>query len=142
MYITQDDMVAYFGLDEMLKLTDREGSGQIDATVVALALADAANVINGYARAADYAVPFNPVPDGVARWQADIARFLLYRTELPQGSLVLVNYQTALSQLKSLVKSEFTLQVAGEFSPAPADQVDAQIIVPERMFTGHSMKDY
>ncbi len=48
MYATRDDMESRFGLNEVVMLTDRSRSGQVDDSVLAGALADAAAEVDGF----------------------------------------------------------------------------------------------
>lgn len=84
-YCTRADMLDRFGAEELIQLTDRpnpetrEYAGVIDEAVLARALADAAAEIDGYL-AGRYPTPLDPVPDAIARYACDIARYQLYAT--------------------------------------------------------------
>ncbi len=76
-YATEQDLVARFGEDELIALTDRSGAGSIDSALVASALSDAAATIDGYLQAR-YPLPLATVPDVLQRLSCDIARYYLY----------------------------------------------------------------
>ena len=76
-YATEQDMVARFGEDELIALTDRNGSGSIDSALVSNALSDATATIDGYLQAR-YPLPLVNVPDVLKRLCSDVARYYLY----------------------------------------------------------------
>lgn len=112
-YATQSDMVARFGLTELVQLTDDADTGEIGARL-AVALSDANQVINGYASGI-YALPLSPVPDLVTRWACDIARYFLHRDAVPE--LVAQNYKDAKAGLKDVAKGDLTLECDGVEAP-------------------------
>jgi len=78
MYATLADLVARFGEEQLVQLTDRNGSGLIDETVIAQAIADASALIDGYLAAGLYTVPMSPVPDILVGYACDLARYNLF----------------------------------------------------------------
>ncbi len=84
-YATQQDMLDRFGEDELIQLTDRLGSGVLDADVLDQALTDAAAVIDGHlvGRYGDQ-MPFGTVPAILVGYHADLARELLYTDAVPE----------------------------------------------------------
>ncbi len=120
-YATQDDMVARFGETELVQLTDDAETGEIGPRL-AVALADADQVINGYA-AGTYAVPLSPVPDLVTRWACDIARYFLHRDGVTEP--VEKNYKAAVAGLKDVAKGDLILECQGlEAEEAMTDDDD------------------
>lgn len=77
-YALEQDMVDRFGTEELITLTDRDGSaGAIVTSVLDLALNDADDEINGYL-AARYEFPLPTIPSVLVRLACDIARYRLY----------------------------------------------------------------
>lgn len=77
-YALEQDMVDRFGTEELITLTDRDGSaGAIVTSVLDLALSDADDEINGYLTAR-YEFPLPTVPSVLVRLACDIARYRLY----------------------------------------------------------------
>lgn len=74
-YATVADMVARFGDTEVMQLSDRNMSNQIDQAVVDLALADASAEIDCYL--GRYSLPFTKVPPLLVRLCCDVARYRL-----------------------------------------------------------------
>lgn len=121
-YATRDDMETRFGLAELVQLTDDDGTGEVVLSKLDTALADADQVINGYA-AGTYAVPLSPVPDLVTRWACDIARYFLHRDGVTE--LVEKNYKAALLALKDVAKGDLILECQGlEAEEAMTDDDD------------------
>ncbi|PKG72986.1 DUF1320 domain-containing protein, partial [Shewanella sp. GutCb] len=73
-YASSAQMVARFGEDELVSLTDRDGTaGAIVARVLDVALNDATALINGYL-AGRYTLPLPTPPAMLERLCCDIAR--------------------------------------------------------------------
>lgn len=75
-YAAQADMVNRFGNDEVVALTDRSNTGEIDATVLGQALITASTQIDTYL-SGRYQLPFVNVPPFLATVCCDIARYQL-----------------------------------------------------------------
>ncbi len=105
-YASQADLVARFGSDELIQLTDRTNAGTIDSSVVTTALTDADAMINGYL-AARYAVPVSPTPQLLLRLAADIARALLWKDRPTEA--VRQAQEDALKMLRDLADGRATL---------------------------------
>jgi len=76
-YATRDEMIARFGEEELILLTDRDGAGAIDDVPLARALDDADGDIDGYL-APRYALPLASVPPVLSRLACELARYYLY----------------------------------------------------------------
>lgn len=83
-YATLADLIARFGEEQMVQLTDRAGSGVIDPAVSAQALADADALIDGHL-AGRYPVPLSPAPAVLVGMACDLARRNLYPDALPDA---------------------------------------------------------
>lgn len=142
-YATQQDLVDRFGDTELVQLSDRldPQTGTINATIVAKALADAGELIDGYL-ANRYRVPVAaPVPAILLQLAADIARYKLHVNEPPD--LVRKNYEDALKRLKEIGEGSFVLQAAG--AEAPESQPPAggvEFSGPDRIFSNDSMRGF
>ena len=77
-YADMGDMVARFGELEVLQIADRNTDGEIDADVVAVALADASAEIDAYL--GRFKQPFAETPPILRRLACDIARYRLTAT--------------------------------------------------------------
>lgn len=79
-YAIQQDLIARFGTHELVQLTDHAGTGEIDAAMVAGALSDATELVNGYL-ARRYTLPLSVVPDRLTGVVCDLARYALYTVD-------------------------------------------------------------
>lgn len=77
-YARLDDMIARFGDLEVLQISDRKHTGEIDEEVVAVALQDASAEINAYL--GRFKKPFDETPPILKRLCCDIARYRLTAT--------------------------------------------------------------
>lgn len=107
-YATQLDMTERFGEQEVIQLTDRDGTGAIVTAVLDAALADADSMIDGYL-ATRYTLPLASPPTVLARIACDLARYYLYDDKAPPQ--VAERYQAAVAFLKSVSRGEVTLGV-------------------------------
>lgn len=137
-YATQQDLVDRFSSDELLQLTDRSNTGQIDAVVVSRALGDADAEINGYL-AARYSLPLATVPAVLVRLACDLARYQLYADRVTDS--VRQRYEDAVRMLKSLAKGELQLGVASGLS-TPVSDAGVRVIGPTRVFDRDQLADY
>lgn len=101
-YASKADLVARFGEQELIQLTDRANADQIDDAVVDSALADADELINSYLTQR-YPLPLPSVPAILVSRASDIARFRLY-DEAPTPE-VRKRYEEAVSWLKDVAAS-------------------------------------
>lgn len=110
-YVTSDTMQSRFGVDELIQLTDPDNRGNIDAAVMAQAIADADGLIESYIVRA-VALPLTEIPANLSRAAADITRFYLYRDDPPEN--VQKRYDEAVRWLKDVAAGKATLGVAAD----------------------------
>lgn len=108
-YCTQADLVNRFSNEELLALTDRSNTGQVDSLVVEQAIADAASEINGYVLAAGYDLPLPEVPTIVRAYACDIARYRLYDDHAVEQ--VQKRYDDAVKFLRLLSENKVSLGI-------------------------------
>lgn len=139
-YATQQQMTDRFGSGLLLALTDRASvaTGVVDSAVVAKALTDASEVIDGYL-AAKYVLPLASIPGIVADLCQSIAIYKLHITQ-PDEKIVR-DYQDALKALRDISDGRLRVPVAG-LDPASSDASGVQIVDRERPFTEDNMKGF
>lgn len=76
-YATSDDIEKQLSEDEIIQLTDDAALGVVDALVVASAIADASEEIDGYV-GSKYALPLSTAPGILRKLCVDIAIFNLF----------------------------------------------------------------
>lgn len=137
-YATTQDMIDRFGADELIELTDRANLGQIDATVLARALADADAEINGYL-VSRYQLPLPTIPPVLTRIAADLARYAIYDDRATER--ITGRRNDAVQFLQSLAKGTVSLGL-DPLSVPVTDAAGVQIISNERIFCADSLADY
>lgn len=136
-YAVLQDLINRFGMAEMTGLTDSTGSGQPDAEVIGLALDDATQQIDSYL-AGRYQLPLNPVPAPATRWCCHIARFYLYKNEVPD--VVKTNYSTSITELKLAQAGSLTLEAVAVPTATNTDAVE--LAGPDRLFTSNNLRRF
>jgi len=111
MYCTQNDLVARFGEDDLIELTDKDGSqNAIVSSVIEQAINDAGATINGYI-GGRYRLPLSATPEVLTRMCCDIARYYLYDDVLDAEHQAAKRYKDAISYLKDVAKGVVQLGI-------------------------------
>lgn len=108
MYATRADMEARFGLNEVVMLTDRNRSGQVDDSVLAGALADAAAEVDGFL-AGRYPLPLTPAPRILTGYTCDIARYRLCGSSTLVSDDIRDRYRDAVRFLEHVASGKVSL---------------------------------
>lgn len=135
-YASQADLVARYGHDEIVQLSDHEPIGAIDTDTVGRALTDADETINSYV-GSRYKVPLTPVPRFVVKLAADIARYYLHRHGVPDN--VQQAYDDAIAFLKDIGVGKASLDAAGVEAPT-ANRNEVKISGPPRVMSRDSLR--
>lgn len=107
-YATTADMIARFGAEEVVKLTDRNFTGVIDAAVLAGALDEAAAEIDPYL-APHYLLPLASTPRILTGYACDIARYRLCGAGVTETEQVRNRYMDALKFLTAVAHGKLSL---------------------------------
>ncbi len=118
MYATQLDLNARFGLAEITALADHDSDGVADPGVVDAAISDAGAEMDGYFRAANYAVPVTQAPVVTTRICANIARYNLYTNDAPDQVQRL--HDDSIAWLKMVAAGTIGLGVTTDGGEPPA----------------------
>lgn len=111
-YCTQQDMTDRYGEEELIQLTDRSQTGDIDTAVLGAAIDDATATIDAYL-GTRYTLPLAAVPTVLKRICCDIARYLLHGNAAPDT--VADRHSAAIEFLQAVAKGDVDLAV-GETS--------------------------
>jgi phage gp36-like protein len=120
-YATQADLETRFGIEEILQLSDRANLGVADVSVIAAALADADNEIDGYVGVA-YTLPLDGTPPILLRLACDMARFFLYKDRA--SDQIRQSYEDAVDRLKRIANGTLKLPVP-DAAPEPVKAITA-----------------
>ena len=110
MYCTQLDIAERIGQQELLQLTDRSRTGQVDSVAVERAIADAGAEMDGYL-AGRYVLPFDPAPPLLVRIAVDIAVYQLFSVRRGGGMVedVRHRYRDAVKLLEGIAAGRIQL---------------------------------
>ena len=118
-YATRAHMIAAYGEDELIELTDRAETGGIDDAVLSPALVAADAEIDGYVGRV-VALPMTEVPQLLRQLALVIARYRL-STDQPDGR-VRLDYEDALVTLKAISKGVVVLDLPSAEEPSPINR--------------------
>lgn len=137
-YAQVSDLQQRFGERELIQLTDREGTGDMDVAAVERAIDDATAEMDGYL-AARYQLPLASVPTVLVRLCSDMARYYLYDDHATDQ--VTERHKAAVQTLARISKGDVSLGVdaAGE-SPETAD--GAEMVSGGRIWARDDSKGY
>lgn len=105
-YTTTDQLISQFGIEEMTLLSDRQGTGIMDDTVLLAAIRRAESEVDSYL-AERYSVPLlhteeKPIPEIVTAITGDITRYRLTGGDIRDSDPVRARYVDALNWLRSV----------------------------------------
>lgn len=132
MYATVDIMTARFGQREVIALSDREDTGEANATVLGDALDDASSEIDTYL-AGRYTLPLDPAPKMLAGVCCDIARYRLCGGETVMTEEIEKRYNAAVKFLRLVASGEVTLGANAAGAVAEPDN-SIQFVPGTRVF--------
>lgn len=119
-YAVLSDLLESIDESELIGLTDDDGAGVIDESVVARAIADAESEINGYA-GSRHRVPFDPTPPLVRRLAVVIAVYNLDTRRRAGQPERRKRYEDAITYLKGVARGENSLgESDADGTPSPS----------------------
>ncbi|WP_419832034.1 gp436 family protein [Endozoicomonas atrinae] len=134
-YCDSAAMIARFGEDEVIRLTD-PGDGAMDAAAIDAALTDASDEIDSYL-AVRYTLPLSVIPEIVVRLCADIARYRLYDGRMLDE--VEKRYDDSVKLLKDIVRGSAVLPLP---STTASTEVSTTRSRDDRLFTRDTLEDF
>jgi phage gp36-like protein len=137
-YCTQTDIADILTLETLIRLTDDEGAGIVDAARVAKAIEDADAEIDGYC-GEKYSLPLSPVPVIIRKASVDIAIYNLYSRRQGAPEDRKQRYDNTIKLLREIAKGTVTL---GAGSPAAETSDAPEFSSQERIFTRDKMKGF
>lgn len=111
MYCAADEMTNRFSEEELIQLTDKDGSvGAIVTEVLEQSIADASATIDGYI-GGRYQLPLSSVPSILHRLCCDIARYFLYDDQLGEEHQATKRYESAIKYLEQVSNGKVQLGI-------------------------------
>ncbi|WP_027181645.1 gp436 family protein [Oleidesulfovibrio alaskensis] len=119
-YATIDHLIAAFGLDEVIAVTDRAQSGEPDTAVALGALEEASSEADSYL-SVRYALPLQAVPPVLRTAVCDIALYRLTGGPATQTEVIATRYKAAVAWLRDVASGRASLP---EVTPPEQEQAD------------------
>jgi len=116
-YTTLSALIDRYGEAELIQLTDRAGTGEVDEAIIDRAIADAGAEIDAYL-AQRVTLPLDPVPEVLGRFASVMARYYLYN-EAPT-ELVQTQYNAAVAFLRDVARGLVSLGPSESGTATPA----------------------
>lgn len=138
-WLTIAALVKRFTLDEVVRMTDPDGSGRIDRDLLIGALVDAQAIAEAHI-ASRYALPLASVPRILEMAVGDLARARLYPRGAPEG--IADQAKAAMALLVRIQKGEATLGLPAAAAPAETVSDAPVVISPGRRAYPDWLKDY
>jgi phage gp36-like protein len=107
-YATVSDLIAAYGPQEVIALTDREDAGAVDSAVALEALERASSEAESYL-AARYALPLATTPQALTAVVCDIARYRLTGGAANETDPITDRYKAAVGWLKDVAAGRAVL---------------------------------
>lgn len=139
-YCSLAQLIDRYSAKLLIEISDRgeEPTGEIDAALIARAIADADALIDGYLKVR-YALPLASVPSLVTDLSLVIS---VYKAHAHVAAEKIVNdYRDALKTLKEIAQGLIQLDVDG-VEPAPSGAAEVRTNNPERPLSAATMKGY
>lgn len=140
-YVTKADMIARYGEDQLIQLTDRANVGAIDDAVLDAAIADVDAEVDSHLQGR-YSLPLTEVPKILTRAAATIAYAELHTLELPEAAANRLKWARGL--LEQLSKGTIQLGDANGDGAAPAVATSgpASTTAASSSFAGGGLADF
>lgn len=139
-YATAADLIDRFGECEVRQLSDRDGTGLVDAAVLALAILHAGDEIDAYL-GGRYSLPLASVPRLLVGVCCDIVRYRLCGTEVQETEPARNRFKDAIRLLESVRDGKLTLGL-DPAQQAVGTGATVRINDGRRKFTADTLSDY
>jgi len=116
--LTRAELEARLGVEDVARLADRDGPAGEDAGAVTAAIVDAEAEVMGYVRMVTPAPVPTPAPAVLQRLVATVARYNLWRRDVPEDHPAYLAYRDAVKELQAIASGKVAL-------PYGADQTNA-----------------
>ena len=108
--LTQAELEARLGVDDLARLANRDATAGEEATAITTALSDAEAEVLGYVRLVA-TLPLVDVPDILKRLTAVIARYNLWRRDTPADHPAYISYKDSVKELQAIASGQIALPI-------------------------------
>jgi phage gp36-like protein len=138
-YATQTDLEDRFGTDEVLRASDRDGSGVADPAAITSCLTAATGEIDSYVRVR-YDLPLTAPPEHLEHLCCDIAMYRLSADSTALTEEKRVRYEDAIKWLVNLSKGIVNLGEVEDDEEVRDEPAVNDDITQDRLFTRTTMR--
>jgi phage gp36-like protein len=141
-YCLLSDLITAFGETELIQLTDRQGAGAVDETILDAAIAKADAEINQRLRAKGWGVPIASSSTDLLAIGMDITRFFLHVDVAPDP--VKEGFERAIKKLDAYVKGLVDLDLGSLPVPTAGGAGDVEFTktAADRVFTRETLQGF
>lgn len=112
MYATINDFISRVGEFQVMELTDRENTGEVNQAVLTIALSDSSSQIDGYL-VGRYKLPLKTIPQNLTRICCDLTRYrLASMSDVSITEEIIERYKLSLRELESIASGKVSLGIA------------------------------
>ncbi|MCG9624638.1 DUF1320 domain-containing protein [Vibrio mediterranei] len=141
MYCTVTQLQERFSKQELIALTDKDGStGAMVVVVAEQAITDASATIDGYL-GGRYALPLSAVPTILERICCDLARYYLYDDALGEEHQATKRYKDGIDYLKQVALGKVQLSLSST-QTKPAETNTAEMMSGGSVFGRENSKGF
>lgn len=133
MYASLETLINLFGQENIVHLSDRDGSGEINEAVVNDALLRAGSEVDSYLAGRCHTPLAEPVPPVVGSVVCDIARYRLSGGDASETDPIVIRYEKAVQWLRDVGAGK--ADIPG-LAPAGADSEGVLFHAGERPWEG------
>lgn len=136
--LTRAELEQRLGADDIARLADRDSPAGEDANVVQTALDDAQEEVMAYVRMVTPAPVPDPAPPVLKRLCGIIARYNLWRRDVPDAHPAYIAYRDAIKDLQAIASGKLALPFGTDQANA-ASAGSAAAYAPTRLLTDDAL---
>ncbi|HDR1420528.1 gp436 family protein [Pasteurella multocida] len=135
MYATINDFISRVGEFQVMELTDRENTGEVNQAVLTIALSDSSSQIDGYL-VGRYKLPLKTIPQNLTRICCDLTRYrLASMSDVSITEEIIERYKLSLRELESIASGKVSLGIAEDEQASTGENTVIFTNVANRVFS-------
>ncbi len=135
MYATINDFISRVGEFQVMELTDRENTGEVNQAVLTIALSDSSSQIDGYL-VGRYKLPLKTIPQNLTRICCDLTRYrLASMSDVSITEEIIERYKLSLCELESIASGKVSLGIAEDEQASTGENTVIFTNVANRVFS-------
>ncbi|HHW7450283.1 DUF1320 family protein [Pasteurella multocida subsp. multocida] len=135
MYATINDFILRVGEFQVMELTDRENTGEVNQAVLTIALSDSSSQIDGYL-VGRYKLPLKTIPQNLIRICCDLTRYrLASMSDVSITEEIIERYKLSLRELEGIASGKVSLGIAEDEQASTGENTVIFTNVANRIFS-------